>query len=73
MIKMTNIPQYMTTKRVKSVRLTKFTEIYSLTKGKKCNIDNLTQKHLLYKQFVVWSYNGLSVTTLSDYMHNPVY
>ena len=33
----------------------------------------MTQKHLLYKQFVAWSCNGLSVAPLSDYMHNPVY
>ena len=33
----------------------------------------MTQKHLLYKQFVAWSCNGSSVAPLSDYMHNPVY
>ena len=33
----------------------------------------MTQKHLLYKQFVAWSCNGSSVVPLSDYMHNPVY
>ena len=64
----------MASKRIKSLRLTKFTEIYSLTnEKKKKNIDNLTQKHLLYKQFVAWSCSGSSVAPLSDYMHIPVY
>ena len=38
----------MAPKRIKSVRLTNFTEMYSLTNEKKYDIDNLTQKHLLY-------------------------
>ena len=53
----------MASKILKSVRLTKFSEIYSLTNGKKYDIDNLTQKHFLFKQ---------SVAPLSDCMHNPV-
>ena len=38
---------------------------------KKCDTDNLTQKHLLCKQFVAWSCNGTA--PLSDYINNPVY
>ena len=34
---------------IKSIKLTNFTEIYSLTNEKKYGIDNLTQKILLYK------------------------
>ena len=46
----------------------------SLTNEKKKNdIDNLTQRHLLYKQFVAWSCNDSSVAPLSDYMNNPMY
>ena len=37
---------------IKTLQLSNFTEIYSLTNEKRYNIDNLTQKHLLYKQFV---------------------
>ena len=37
---------------IKTLQLTNFTEIYSLTNEKKYDIDNLTQKHLLYKDFV---------------------
>ena len=40
---------------------------------KKYDIDNLTQRHLLYKQFLAWSCGGSSDAPLSDYMNNPVY
>ena len=40
---------------------------------KKYNIKNLTQRHLLYKQFVAWSCGGSSVAPLSDYMNNPIF
>ena len=33
----------------------------------------MTQKYLLYKQFVAWSCNGCSTAPLSDYRNNPVY
>ena len=60
-------------KAIKSVKLTNFTEIQSLTNEKKFDIDNLTQKHLLYKQFVAWSCNDSSVAPLTDYMNNKIY
>ena len=60
-------------KRIKSVRLSNFTEIYSLTSEKKYDVNNLTQRHLLYKQFVAWSCDGSSVAPLSDYLNNPVF
>ena len=60
-------------KWIKSVRLSNYTEIYSLTNEKKYDIDNLTQRQLLYKQFVAWSCGGSSVAPLSVYMNNPVY
>ena len=58
---------------IKSLKLSNFTEIYSLTNEKKYSIDNLTQKHLLYKQFVAWHCNGSSVAPLTDYMDNPIF
>ena len=36
-------------------------------------IDHLTQKHLLYNQFVVCSCNGCSTAPSTDYINNPVY
>ena len=44
-----------------------------MTSEKKYSVDNLTQKHLLYKQFVAWNCNGSSVAPLTDYMDNPIY
>ena len=58
---------------IKTLQLSNFTEIYSLTNEKRYNIDNLTQKHLLYKQFVAWNCNGSSVAPLTDYMDNPIF
>ena len=63
----------MAAKKIKSVKLTNFTEIYSLTNEKKYDIDNLTQKHLFYKQFVKWSCNGSSIAPLLDYINNLIY
>ena len=62
-------------KTVKSIKLSNFTETYSLTnekKKKKYHTDNLTQKYLLYK-FVAWGCNGCSATPLNDYINNPVF
>ena len=60
-------------KQIKSARLSNFTEIYSLTNEKKYDINNLTQRHPLHKQFVAWSCGGSSVALLGDYMNNPVF
>ena len=57
----------------KSLQLSPFTEIYSLENEKKYSIDNLTQKHLLYKQFVTWNCNGSSVAPLTEYVDNPIF
>ena len=40
---------------------------------KKYSIDNLTQKDLLFKQFVNWSCDGCSAAPLTDYIHNRIY
>ena len=36
-------------------------------------MDNLTQKYLFYKQFVVWCCNGCSTAPLTDYINNHIY
>ena len=58
---------------IKTVKLSNFTEIYSLTIEKKYDIDNLTQRYLLYKQFVAWNCNGSSVASLTEYMNNSIF
>ena len=35
--------------KIKTLQVSNFTEIYSLSNEKKYSIDNLTQKHFLYK------------------------
>ena len=60
-------------KYIKSVKLSNFTKIYSLANEKKYDMDNLTQKHLLYKQIVAWACDGCSVAPLTDYINNPIY
>ena len=63
----------MASKKMKSVRLTNFFEIYSLANERKCDIDNLTQRHLFYKQFVPWSCSVSSVAPLTYYINNLIY
>ena len=63
----------MASKVIKSVKLSNYTEIYSLTNEKKYDIDNLTQQHLMYEQFVVWSCSSSSIAPLTDYMNNKIY
>ena len=58
---------------IKTLQLSNFTEIYSLTNEKKYSIDNLTQKHLLYKQFIAWNCNESSVAPLTEHMDNPIF
>ena len=58
---------------IKSLRLSNFTEIYSLTNEKKYSTDNLTQRYLLYKQIVAWNCNGFRVARSREYMDNPIY
>ena len=40
---------------------------------KKYDVDNLTQKYLLHKEFVAWNCNGSSVAPLTDYINNTIY
>ena len=61
------------TQEKKSLKLTNFTEVYSLTNDKKYDVDNLTQIHLLWKQFVAWNCNGSSVVPLVNYINNPIF
>ena len=65
--------QELAAQNTKTLKLSNFTEIYSLTNEKKYSIDNLTEKHLLYKQFVVWHCNCSSVAPMIDYTDNPIY
>ena len=63
----------MATQEKKSLKLTNFTEVYSLTNDKKYDVDNFTQIHLLWKQFVAWNCNGSSIVPLVNYINNPIF
>ena len=60
-------------KYIHSIKLSNFTEIYSLTNEKKYERSNSIQEYLLYNQFVAWTCNGCSSAPLTDYTNNPVY
>ena len=59
-------------KYIKSVKISNSTEIYSLTNEENNDMDNLTQKNLLYKQFVAWACDGCSVTPQTDYIYQEL-
>ena len=63
----------MAAQNIKSLKLTNFTEVYSLTNKNKYDVDNLTQRHLLWKQFVAWNCNGSSVAPIIDYINKPIF
>ena len=68
-----NYNREMAAQLIKSLKLSNFIKIYSLINEKKYSTDNLTQRYLLYKQFVAWNCNGFSVVSLSEYMDNSVF
>ena len=63
----------MASQLIKSVKLINFSDLYSLTNEKKFDVDNLTQRYLLYKQSITWSCNVSSVAPITDYIDNPVF
>ena len=56
-------------KLIKSVAFENFPEAYSQW----YDVDNNTQKHLLYNQFAAWRCKGCSTAPLMDYINNPIY
>ena len=58
-------------------KITKIKQLYCKSTvwrtKKKYDIDSLTQRHLLYKQYVAWNCNGSSVAPLTEYRNNPIY
>ena len=48
-------------------------DAYSATNTMKFDISNDTQKHMLWKQYVVSHCDGYSTAPISDYINNPVF
>ena len=63
----------MAAQNIKTLKLTNFTEVYRLRNEKKYDVDNLTQRHLLWKQFVAWNCNGSSVAPIVYYINKPIF
>ena len=58
---------------IKSVELSNISDAYSRTNLLKYDINNDTQKHLLWKQHVAWHCNGYTAAPIFDYINNPVF
>ena len=63
----------MAAQEIKLLKLTNFTEVYNLTNEKKYDVNNLTERYLLWKQFVAWNCNESSVAPITDYINNPIF
>ena len=58
---------------IKSVELSNISDAYSATNLLNYDINNNTQKHLLWKQYVAWHCNGYTAAPTSDYINNPIF
>ena len=57
----------------KSVELSNIIDVYSTTNLPKCDINSDRQKHLLWKQYVVWNCNDCTTPPISNYINSPVF
>ena len=61
-----NFRHYIETIMILWQKISRALNLKILQRPKKHSLDNLTQKHLLYKQFVAWSCDEWSVASLTD-------
>ena len=57
---------------IKWLEFANICELYSATNTLKYDTSNDMQKHLLWKQFLVWHTNGCSNAPVTDFINNPV-
>ena len=57
----------------KSVELSNIVDVYSMTNLPKYDINSDRQKHLLWKQYVVWNCNDYTTAPISKYINSPVF
>ena len=50
---------------IQNVTIENVGNTYSVTNELKHDIDNVTEKYMLYKQFVMWNCNGCSIVPLT--------
>ena len=58
---------------MENIELANTSNAYSAANTIKFDASNHTQKHMLWKQFVAWHYDGYSAAPISDYINNPVF
>ena len=58
---------------INNIELFNISDVHSATNTMKFDITNDTQKHLLWKQYIAWHYDGYTNASISDYINNPVF
>ena len=58
---------------IKNIELSNISDAYNVTDTMKFDINNDTQKHLLWKQYIASHCNGYTNAPVSDYTNNPVF
>ena len=58
---------------IQSIELSNISDAYSVTNTMKFDINDYTQKHLLWKQHIAWRCDGYTNAPISDYINNPVF
>ena len=58
---------------IKNIELSNVSDAYSVTNTMKFDINNDTQKHLLWKQYIASHCDGYTNVPVSDYINNPVF
>ena len=58
---------------IQNVELSNISDACNTTNTMKFDINNNTQKHLLWKWYIAWHCDGCTNTPVSDYIHNPVF
>ena len=58
---------------IQNIELSNICDVYSATNTMKFDINNDTQKHLLWKQYIVWHCDGYTNAPVSDYINNSMF
>ena len=58
---------------IKNIELSNISNAYSAKNTMKFDINNDTQKNLLWKQYIAWHCEGYTSAPISDYINNPVF
>ena len=59
-------------KMMQNIKLSNISDADNATNPMKFDINNNTQKHLLWKQYIAWHSDSYTNAPISDYINNPV-